>query len=59
MRRRGARWRPARHLTRKLPTGLWLASLRLEAGLCLYGSDIDGTTSPIEAGLRFTICEGP
>jgi len=26
-------------------------SLRLEAGLCLYGSDIDTTTSPVEAGL--------
>jgi len=30
-------------------------SLRLEAGLCLYGSDIDETTSPIEAGLRWAI----
>lgn len=26
-------------------------SLRLEAGLCLYGHDIDPTTSPVEAGL--------
>jgi aminomethyltransferase len=30
-------------------------SLRLEAGLCLYGHDIDGTTSPIEAGLAWSI----
>jgi aminomethyltransferase len=30
-------------------------SLRLEAGLCLYGSDIDETTSPIEAGLEWAI----
>lgn len=30
-------------------------SLRLESGLCLYGSDIDTTTSPIEAGLIWTI----
>jgi aminomethyltransferase len=30
-------------------------SLRLEAGLCLYGHDIDQTTSPIEAGLGWTI----
>jgi aminomethyltransferase len=30
-------------------------SLRLEAGLCLYGHDIDETTSPIEAGLAWSI----
>ncbi|MBE0531222.1 MAG: glycine cleavage system aminomethyltransferase GcvT [Rhodospirillales bacterium] len=30
-------------------------SLRLEAGLCLYGSDIDETTTPIEASLLWTI----
>lgn len=30
-------------------------SLRLEAGLPLYGQDIDETTSPIEAGLGFAI----
>lgn len=30
-------------------------SLRLEAGLCLYGHDIDDTTSPIEADLAWSI----
>lgn len=30
-------------------------SLRLEAGLCLYGHDIDISTSPIEAGLAWSI----
>ncbi len=30
-------------------------SLRLEAGLCLYGHDIDETTSPVEAGLQWSI----
>ncbi|TKA97938.1 glycine cleavage system aminomethyltransferase GcvT [Cereibacter changlensis] len=30
-------------------------SLRLEAGLCLYGHDIDTTTSPVEAGLDWAI----
>jgi aminomethyltransferase len=30
-------------------------SLRLEAGLCLYGHDIDDTTSPVEAALAWSI----
>ena len=30
-------------------------SLRLEAGLCLYGHDIDETTSPVEAALVWSI----
>jgi aminomethyltransferase len=38
------------------PVGLGARdSLRLEAGLCLYGHDIDETTSPVEAGLAFTV----
>jgi aminomethyltransferase len=39
-----------------LPIGLGARdSLRLEAGLCLYGHDIDATTTPIEAGLAWSI----
>ncbi len=30
-------------------------SLRLEAGLCLYGNDIDTGTTPVEAGLHWAI----
>ncbi len=30
-------------------------SLRLEGGLCLYGNDIDTTTSPVEAALTWAI----
>nr|WP_297457243.1 glycine cleavage system aminomethyltransferase GcvT [uncultured Halomonas sp.] len=30
-------------------------SLRLEAGLCLYGHDIDQSTTPVEAGLIWAI----
>ncbi|MEX6506314.1 glycine cleavage system aminomethyltransferase GcvT [Jiella sp. M17.18] len=30
-------------------------SLRLEAGLCLYGNDIDETTTPVEASLQWAI----
>ncbi|MCV0429482.1 MAG: glycine cleavage system protein T, partial [Roseibium sp.] len=38
------------------PAGLGARdSLRLEAGLCLYGHDIDETTSPVEAAIAFCI----
>jgi aminomethyltransferase len=38
------------------PAGLGARdSLRLEAGLPLYGSDIDETTTPVEAGLAWAI----
>ena len=30
-------------------------SLRLEAGMCLYGHDLDETTTPVEAGLGWAI----
>ncbi|MEO7057675.1 MAG: glycine cleavage system aminomethyltransferase GcvT, partial [Caldimonas sp.] len=38
------------------PAGLGARdTLRLEAGLCLYGHDIDETTTPVEAGLVWAI----
>jgi len=38
------------------PAGLGARdTLRLEAGLCLYGHDIDETTSPVEADLAWSI----
>jgi len=38
------------------PVGLGARdSLRLEAGLCLYGHDIDTTTTPVEASLTWAI----
>jgi aminomethyltransferase len=39
-----------------LPIGLGARdSLRLEAGLCLYGHDIDATTTPVEAALEWSV----
>ena len=41
---------------RTQPIGLGARnSLRLEAGLCLYGNDIDTQSTPIEAGLNWAI----
>ena len=38
------------------PVGLGARdSLRLEAGLCLYGHDIDTSTTPVEAALQWSI----
>lgn len=38
------------------PTGLGARdSLRLEAGLCLYGNDLDETTNPVEGTLAWTL----
>lgn len=38
------------------PAGLGARnSLRLEAGLCLYGNDLDTSTTPVEAGLNWAM----
>ncbi len=63
----GSRFRCPQVTPRRSPAGCWPQpevlpiglgarnSLRLEAGLCLYGHDIDETTTPIEADLAWTI----
>src|SRR5579871_2053679 len=39
-----------------MPIGLGARdSLRLEAGLCLYGNDIDTTTTPVEGALEWSL----
>mmetsp|Transcript_5712 Transcript_5712/g.6261 ORF Transcript_5712/g.6261 Transcript_5712/m.6261 type:complete len:424 (-) Transcript_5712:33-1304(-) len=44
---------------RVLQTGLGARdSLRLEAGLCLYGNDLDETTTPVEGVLAWTFGKG-
>jgi aminomethyltransferase len=41
-----------------MPAGLGARdSLRLEAGLCLYGSDLDPATTPVEAALEWSIAK--
>ena len=43
-----------------LPIGLGARdTLRLEAGMCLYGTDMDETTTPLESGLEWTVGWGP
>jgi aminomethyltransferase len=52
----GALWDALLQNPEVQPIGLGARdSLRLEAGLCLYGNDIDLTTTPIEAALEWSI----
>jgi aminomethyltransferase len=49
-------WQALSHDPAVAPVGLGARdSLRLEAGLCLYGADLDETTAPVEAALAWTI----
>ncbi|MCB8836755.1 glycine cleavage system aminomethyltransferase GcvT [Aurantimonas sp. VKM B-3413] len=52
----GALWDALLADERVRPIGLGARdSLRLEAGLCLYGNDLDEATSPVEAALEWAI----
>jgi aminomethyltransferase len=43
-----------------MPCGLGARdTLRLEAGMCLYGTDMNETTTPLEAGLGWTVALEP
>jgi len=43
-----------------MPCGLGARdTLRLEAGMCLYGTDMDETTTPLESGLGWTVALEP
>ena len=54
----GALWDVLLADLRVKPIGLGARdSLRLEAGLCLYGHDIDESTSPVEANLLWSIAK--
>jgi aminomethyltransferase len=53
-----AEWLASRLLAQAEVTFVGLGardSLRLEAGLCLYGVDLDETTTPVEAGIAWAI----
>ncbi len=51
-----ALWQRLLQFPQVRPCGLGARdSLRLEAGLCLYGHELDETTSPVEAGLLWSI----
>ncbi len=52
----GALWDACMATGQVTPTGLGARdSLRLEAGLCLYGHELDDQTTPIEAGLGWIV----